>query len=38
VLHHPTLEKIRARFAKRGIPMPAINERQALILEGADVA
>jgi len=35
VLHHSTLEKIRARFAKRGIPMPAINERQALILEGA---
>ncbi|MFM8394430.1 MAG: CinA family nicotinamide mononucleotide deamidase-related protein, partial [Acidobacteriota bacterium] len=35
VLHHPTLEKIRARFAHRGIPMPAINERQALIMEGA---
>ncbi len=35
VLHHPTLEKIRARFAKRGIPMPAINERQAMMLEGS---
>ncbi|NDD62487.1 MAG: competence/damage-inducible protein A [Acidobacteria bacterium] len=37
VLHDSILEKIRARFVQRGIPMPAINERQALIMEGATI-
>lgn len=37
VLHDSILEKIRARFVHRGIPMPAINERQALIMEGATI-
>ena len=37
VLHDSILEKIRARFAHRGVPMPAINERQALIMEGATI-
>ena len=31
------LEAIRGRFASRGIAMPKINERQAQVLEGAEV-
>ena len=31
------LEGLRARFASRGLEMPAINRRQALVPEGADV-
>jgi nicotinamide-nucleotide amidase len=31
------LEKLRERFRRFGRPMPGINERQALIIEGADV-
>jgi nicotinamide-nucleotide amidase len=30
------LEEIRSRFARRGIPMPSINERQAMVVAGAD--
>lgn len=30
-------EAIRARFERRGLPMPAINERQAMVVEGARV-
>lgn len=30
-------ERLRARFAARGLEMPAINRRQALVPEGADV-
>jgi nicotinamide-nucleotide amidase len=37
VLDEQVLERIRARFASRGIAMPKINERQALVLEGAIV-
>ncbi|HET7451319.1 MAG TPA: CinA family nicotinamide mononucleotide deamidase-related protein, partial [Thermoanaerobaculia bacterium] len=29
------LEEIRGRFARRGIAMPAINEKQALVVEGS---
>ena len=31
------LEEIRGRFASRGLAMPKINERQAQVLEGAEV-
>jgi nicotinamide-nucleotide amidase len=31
----PTVERIRARFARRGIEMPALNRRQALVIDGA---
>src|SRR5438067_9626172 len=37
VLHDNVLEAIRARFARRGVKMPEINSRQALIPEGATV-
>ncbi len=37
VLDEQVLERIRARFARRGLAMPKINERQALVLEGAVV-
>lgn len=37
VLDDAILEKIRARFARRGVPMPEINSRQALIIEGAEI-
>ena len=37
VLHDNVLEAIRARFARRGMKMPEINSRQALIPEGATV-
>lgn len=30
-----TVERIRARFARRGWPMPEINRRQAQVIEGA---
>jgi len=36
-LDEQVLERIRARFASRGLVMPKINERQALVLEGAIV-
>src|SRR5215475_9250203 len=34
VLEDAIIEKIRARFARRNMPMPEINARQALITEG----
>lgn len=37
ILDDAVLARIRERFARRGIPMPAINERQALVLDGAVV-
>jgi nicotinamide-nucleotide amidase len=37
ILDEAVLEQIRERFARRGVPMPAINERQALVIEGAAV-
>jgi nicotinamide-nucleotide amidase len=37
ILNEPILEKIRARFARRGVPMPEINARQALIMDGAEI-
>ncbi len=36
-LHQPTLDHIRARFAKRNMKMPEINARQALVPERADI-
>jgi nicotinamide-nucleotide amidase len=37
VLHRPTLEEIERRFARRGIPMPAVNVSQARVPAGARV-
>jgi nicotinamide-nucleotide amidase len=37
ILNEAILEKIRARFARRGVPMPEINARQALIVNGAQI-
>jgi nicotinamide-nucleotide amidase len=37
VLNDAVLEKIKARFARRSMPMPEINARQALIINGAQV-
>src|SRR5262249_4280056 len=37
ILHDEIIEKIRARFARRNLPMPEINARQALIMEGAKI-
>ncbi|QQS46006.1 MAG: competence/damage-inducible protein A [Acidobacteriota bacterium] len=37
ILNDAVLEKIRARFARRSVPMPEINSRQALIIEGAQI-
>jgi nicotinamide-nucleotide amidase len=37
ILNDAILEKIRARFARRGVPMPEINARQALIINGAQI-
>jgi nicotinamide-nucleotide amidase len=37
ILNEAILEKIRARFARRGMPMPEINARQALIMNGAQL-
>jgi competence/damage-inducible protein CinA-like protein len=36
-LHEPTLDNIRARFAKRNMKMPEINARQALVPERAEI-
>ncbi|MFQ6008750.1 MAG: CinA family nicotinamide mononucleotide deamidase-related protein, partial [Candidatus Zixiibacteriota bacterium] len=35
IFHEEILEDIRARYAKRGIEMPAINQNQALLPQGA---
>lgn len=37
ILDDAILEKLRARFAKRNMPMPEINARQALVMERAEV-
>jgi competence/damage-inducible protein CinA-like protein len=37
ILHDEILERIRARFARRNVPMPEINARQALVMEGAEI-
>jgi nicotinamide-nucleotide amidase len=37
ILNEAILEKIRARFARRGMEMPEINARQALIMSGAQL-
>lgn len=37
ILEDAIIEKIRARFARRNIPMPEINARQALIINGAKI-
>jgi molybdenum cofactor synthesis domain-containing protein len=36
-LHEPTMNAIRARFAMRGLTMPDINRRQAMVPRGAMV-
>jgi nicotinamide-nucleotide amidase len=37
VLHQPTLREIERRFARRGLPMPAVNVGQARVPAGARV-
>ncbi len=37
ILDDAILEKLKARFAKRGMTMPEINARQALVIERAEV-
>ncbi|MFQ6082382.1 MAG: competence/damage-inducible protein A [Candidatus Aminicenantia bacterium] len=37
IFHREILTKIEERFQKRGLIMPSINERQAYILDGAEV-
>ncbi|MGE0883898.1 MAG: competence/damage-inducible protein A [Blastocatellales bacterium] len=37
ILDDVILEKLKARFAKRGMTMPEINARQALVMERAEV-
>lgn len=37
VLNDEILERLRTRFAKRNMPMPEINSRQALVMEGAEI-
>jgi nicotinamide-nucleotide amidase len=37
VLDDGVLEKLQSRFAKRGMPMPANNARQALVPSGAEI-
>jgi nicotinamide-nucleotide amidase len=37
ILEDAILEKIRARFARRNMPMPEINSRQALVIHGAQI-
>ncbi|HEY8459256.1 MAG TPA: competence/damage-inducible protein A [Blastocatellia bacterium] len=37
VLEDAILEKIRARFARRNMPMPEINARQAMVIHGAQI-
>lgn len=34
-VHEPTIEKMRARFARRNLEMPANNIRQAMVITGA---
>lgn len=34
-VHEPTIEKMRARFARRNMEMPANNIRQAMVMTGA---
>ena len=36
-LHEPIVEGLKARFAERGLVMPAINRRQAMVPRGATV-
>ncbi len=37
ILEDAILEKIRARFARRNVPMPENNARQALVISGAQI-
>jgi nicotinamide-nucleotide amidase len=37
IFHEEILEDIRARYAKRGVEMPAINQNQALVPQGAKI-
>lgn len=37
ILEQEILDKVRARFARRNVPMPEINARQALVINGAQV-
>jgi len=37
IFHEDILEDIRSRYARRGIDMPAINQNQALLPQGANV-
>jgi competence/damage-inducible protein CinA-like protein len=37
ILEDTILEKLRARFARRNMPMPEINARQALVIHGAQI-
>ncbi|HMB29540.1 MAG TPA: competence/damage-inducible protein A [Blastocatellia bacterium] len=37
ILEDAILERIRARFARRNMPMPEINARQALVIHGAQI-
>jgi nicotinamide-nucleotide amidase len=37
ILEDAILEKIRTRFARRNMPMPEINARQALVIHGAQI-
>lgn len=37
LLNERVLEEVRAKFTRLGRPMPEINSRQAMVIEGADV-
>jgi nicotinamide-nucleotide amidase len=37
IFHEDILEEIKARYARRGIEMPAINQNQALLPQGATI-
>ncbi len=37
ILEDSILEKVRSRFARRNMPMPQINARQALVINGAQI-
>jgi len=37
ILEQSILDKLRARFARRNMPMPEINARQALVINGAQI-
>jgi nicotinamide-nucleotide amidase len=37
ILEDAILEKLRTRFARRNMPMPEINARQALVIHGAQI-